>query len=246
MKKLISLSALTQAILIVSMSSCFRQQECGFKGYANDYNEYFLCDRLLMQDTIDLGSDYTMNVDSIKFVLPKHLRIIDARQSFIITPSIWSKENDNVVQYINMDDLSACCVRQESILTNNNIIINPLRLDQKLVDELYFQEKSEISKNELLKSIQKGFEWQEPSPDEFTTTSDIDRWRDENDYEKKTYTNYLRNYTTWKNAPNWKDDLRVENPNFELLATTRYLTLSIQNEQNVKELTFIYSPIIGN
>ena len=123
--------------------------------------------------------------------------------------------------------MEAYCIRQESILTNNGTILNPVRIEQKLINELYFNEKPKISKNQLLKSLQL-----------FSYKYDLKV--------RKLYTNYLRNYTTWKHAPNWQDDVREENPNFELLATTRYLTVSIQNEQHVKNITFIYSPVFGN
>ena len=228
------------------MSSCSSKQECGFPNYASFYNEYYICDSLLKKDTIDFGSDYTVDEDSIRFILPPHFSIVKAMQSFIITPSIWSKESDGVVQYKEFIDLEKYCIRQESILTNNDTILNPMKIEQKLIDELYFRERAEISKKELLNSIKQQFKWKERSPDEYTTAEDIESWRIENDQYRKTYFNYLRNYTTWKNAPNWEDDLREENPNFELLITKRYLTLSIKNGQHVKDITFIYSPIYGN
>ena len=62
-------------------------------------------------------------------------------------------------------------------------------------------------------------------PDEYSSASDINKLILDNDIERKIYTKYLNNYTTWKNAPKEQ---------FELLSVKRYLTLTIQNGENTK------------
>jgi hypothetical protein len=58
-----------------------------------------------------------------------------------------------------------------------------------------------------------------------------------NEREKKVYLKYLNNFTTLQNAN--KD-------NFGLLAIARYLTLSIENNNIIKKVTFEYFPVYGN
>lgn len=155
--------------------------------------------------------------DTIAFHLPNGYKIIEAKQSFIIVPSIWAKDGDEVVQYMDFYDLKMYCNDPKELKIENNILLNPLDIDKNVANELYFKNKKGISKNELLASLQKQI---------------ID-----NQLQKEIYTGYLYNYKNWEKAPREQ---------FELLAVERYLTLTIQNGGNTNKLTMIYKPEYGN
>ncbi len=155
--------------------------------------------------------------DTIAFHLPNGYKIIEAKQSFIIVPSIWAKDGDEVVQYMDFYDLKMYCNDPKELKIENNILLNPLDIDKNVANELYFKNKKGISKNELLSSLQKQL---------------LD-----NQLEKEIYTGYLYNYINWEKAPKEQ---------FELLAVERYLTLTIQNGENTNKLTLIYKPVYGN
>ena len=155
--------------------------------------------------------------DTIAFHLPNGYKIIEAKQSFIIVPSIWAKDGDEVGQYMDFYDLKMYCNDPKELKIENNILLNPLDIDKNVANELYFKNKKGISKNELLSSLQKQL---------------LD-----NQLEKEIYTGYLYNYINWEKAPKEQ---------FELLAVERYLTLTIQNGENTNKLTLIYKPVYGN
>lgn len=180
--------------------------------------------------------------DTIAFHLPNGYKIIEAKQSFIIVPSIWAKDGDEVVQYMDFYDLKMYCNDPKELKIKNNILLNPLDIDENVANELYFKNKKGISKNEIMSSLQKQFNEYELSIinrelDEYYTASDKKKYLIDNQREKKIYTGYLYNYINWEKAPKEQ---------FELLAVERYLTLTIQNGENTNKLTLIYKPLYGN
>jgi hypothetical protein len=164
-----------------------------------------------------VSNSWLGDFDTIAFHLPNGYKIIEAKQSFIIVPSIWAKDGDEVVQYMVFYDLKMYCNDPKELKIENNILLNPLDIDKNVANELYFKNKKGISKNELLSSLQKQL---------------LD-----NQLEKEIYTGYLYNYINWEKAPKEQ---------FGLLAVERYLTLTIQNGENTNKLTLIYYPVYGN
>jgi hypothetical protein len=180
--------------------------------------------------------------DTIAFHLPNGYKIIEAKQSFIIVPSIWAKDEDEVVQYMDFYDLKMYCNDPKVLKLKNNILLNPLDIDEKFAYELYFKSKSGINKNQLLSSLKKQFDASEldlknRKIDDFTSASDKKEYLEKNQREKEIYIGYLKNYINWEKAPKER---------FELLAVERYLTLSIQNGEKINKLTLIYKPVYGN
>jgi uncharacterized Zn finger protein len=134
------------------------------------------------------------------------------------------------------------CNDPKVLKLKNNILLNPLDIDEKFAYELYFKSKSGINKNQLLSSLKKQFDASEldlknRKIDDFTSASDKKEYLEKNQREKEIYTGYLKNYINWEKAPKER---------FELLAVERYLTLSIQNGEKINKLTLIYKPVYGN
>jgi hypothetical protein len=180
--------------------------------------------------------------DSIAFYLPNGYKIIEAKQSFVIIPSIWAKDGDDVIQYMDFYDLKMYCNDPKVFKLKNNILLNPLEIDEMFADELYFKNSNGINKNQLLSSLKKQFDTREldiknRKIDEFFSTSDKKEYLEENQREKEIYTSYLKDYINWGKATKER---------FRLLAVERYLTLSIQNGEKTNKLTLIYVPIYGN
>ena len=239
---------------IVVFSACNKKQKCGPGKYKNGKIEYYLCDSMLDCDTINPGDerwsgendmygiDWIGEFDTIQFRLPEGYTITEAQQAFVIMPSVWAKENDGVVQYISLNDLSAYCPNPKKIEHKNNLFITPVSIDEDLARELYFNTKGDIRKNDLLGEINKIYDRldeanKNTAPDEFTTSAEINEMIKENQRERATYISYLNNYTSWHNAPRSQ---------FELLAPRRYLTLSVKTATELKKITFTYAPVYGN
>jgi hypothetical protein len=241
------------------MYSCHDTQKCGAGKISNGKVEFYICEEMFKQDTIinsdnrwfadaepSLGStvsdSWLGEFDSIVFHLPNGYKIIEAKQSFIIVPSIWAKEGDEVVQYMDFYDLKMYCNDPHDLKLKNNILLNPLDIDEQTTNELYFKNKKGINKNELLASLQKQFNKHELKIKntelyENYTASDKKKELLDNQHEKEVYTDYLSNYINWEKAPREQ---------FELLSVERYLTLTIRNEGNTHKLTLIRKPIYGN
>lgn len=180
--------------------------------------------------------------DSIVFYLPNRYKIIDAKQSFVIIPSIWAKYGDGVIQYKEFNDLKLYCNDPRVLEIENNFLFNHLDIDKIFATELYFNKSNGISKNQLLSSLKKQFDAHELNIknikiDEYTSASDKKEYLKNNQREKEIYSSYLKNYIQWQKAP-------IEQ--FRLLAVERYLTLTIQNGEYTNKLTLIYKPIYGN
>ena len=252
--KIIAISFLISCTII---SSCNGQQKCGVGKLQHSKVEFYICKEMLNLDTIknndkrwfaeselaNLGSDSWLGeFDTIAFHLPLDYKIIEAKQSFVIIPSIWAKHGDEVVQYKDFYELKEYCMNPKIIKPMNNILVKPMNINENLASELYFQNKNGISKNELLLSIQKQFDInnegiKEIKIDELTSASDKKKYLLDNQREKEIYTGYLKNYINWNNAPREQ---------FELLSVERYLTITIQNGESTKTLTFVYLPVYGN
>ena len=180
--------------------------------------------------------------DSIAFYLPNGYKIIDAKQSFVIIPSIWAKDGDEVGQYRSCYGLDLYCNDPRVLEIENNFLFNHLDIDEMFANELYFNKSNGISKNQLLSSLKKKFDAHElhiknMKIDEFTSASDKKEYLKENQREKEIYSSYLKNYINWEKAPSEQ---------FKLLAVERYLTITIQNGEYTNKLTLIYKPIYGN
>lgn len=259
MRNAIKALAIFYALCILTMYSCHDTQKCGAGKISNGKVEFYICEEMLKQDTIinsdnrwfadaepSLGStvsdSWLGEFDSIVFHLPNGYKIIEAKQSFIIVPSIWAKEGDEVVQYMDFYDLKMYCDDPQELKLKNNILLNPLDIDEHKTNELYFKNKKGINKKELLASLQKQFNKHElkiknTELDENYTASDKKEELLHNQHEKDVYTGYLSNYINWEKAPREQ---------FELLSVERYLTLTIRNGGNTYKLTLIRKPIYGN
>jgi len=220
----------------------------------NRDNRWFAESDFVMQDWVEyenvpilerppiVSNSWPGEFDTIAFYLPIGYKIIEAKQSFVIIPSIWAEERHSVVQYRGLYDLKIHCNNTKVLNFNNNAIINAFDIDEKLATELYFKNKKGISKDEILSSLQKQFnavekELKETKIDEFTTAADKKAYLINNQREKQIYTSYLKNYENWGKAPRKK---------FELLAVERYLTLTIQKGESNKKITLFYEPVYGN
>ena len=269
--KIIAISFLISSFI---STSCNGQQKCGVGKLYHSKVEFYICEEMLNIDTIKnddnrwfaesefvsmrnwveyknvpildsppiMEESWLGEFDTIAFHLPLDYKITEAKQSFVIIPSIWARDGDEVVQYKDFYELKEHCINPKVIKPTNNVLVNPLNINENLANELYFKNENEISKNELLLSLKKQFDSQETFlkemvPDEYSSASDINKLILDNHIERKIYTKYLNNYTTWKNAPKEQ---------FELLSVKRYLTLTIQNGENTKTLTFVYIPVYGN
>ena len=145
-------------------------------------------------------------------------------------------------QYMEFYDLKMYCTDSKELKIENNILLNPLDIDENVANELYFKNKNGISKNELLVSLQKQFNELElfhrnSELDEYYTASDKKEYLTEIQREREIYNGYIKNYIDWKNTPSEQ---------FELLAIERFLTLTIQKGGSINKLTFIYNPVYGN
>lgn len=233
--------SLILVLMLISFFNSFSQEKCGHTNFKRNKADYLLCDSLLQQDTI--YENYLFgDFDTIHFVLPQDYKIIEETQSFLIVPSIWALSNANVSQYISFDDLKVYCVNEEIIHPKNDNLINSFENNQSLINLLYFNKHPEISKNDLLNSIKKQYDKIDSdlsgrAPDEYTTSSDLKKWKIQNENERKIYTNYLNKYTTWKNAPRNQ---------YELLIETVYITITLNHLQQNKKITFVYNKINGN
>lgn len=252
MKNKNKLICIFYAICILIMFSCRENQKCGVeKIISTDKLDFFICEEMFNQDTI-IHSDsrwfaepiiesWLGDFDTIAFHLPNGYKIIEARQSFIIVPSIWAldPERFDVGQYMVLDNLKMYCNDSKELKIENNILPNPLDID---ANELYFKNKKGISKNELLSSLQKQFNELElytinHELDEYYTATDKKKYLIEHQREREIYNGYLKNYIDWKNAPSEQ---------FQLLEIERFLTLTIQNGRSTNKLTLMDSPIYGN
>ena len=180
--------------------------------------------------------------DGVKFILPNGYKIIDAKLSAEITPSIWPNINENVTQYLTFSEYSILCKDVKKLEINKNTIMHPMELKEKLIRDVYFNNAPKLRKDQLVNFLNKKFEEEktyikELKYDTLYSSKEIKEKLIENEREKKVYLKYLKNFTTLKNAN--KD-------NFGLLAMVRYLTLSIENKNNIKKVTFEYFPVYGN
>jgi hypothetical protein len=239
---------------VLLFSACNKKQKCGTGKYKNGKLNFYICDSMLACDTIEPGDErwigetdmtgigWIGEFDTIQFYLPDGYTIAEARQAFLITPSLWAKEDDPVVQYITFGSLRTYCPNPKPIEHQKNMFVTPVAIEEDLMQELFFKNKEDIWKSELEEVIQSLYgkldeEYKSTTPDEFTTASDINERIKENQREWKIYASYLNNYTNWHKAPRKQ---------FELLATTRYLTLSVKTKSELKKITFVYSPVYGN
>ena len=252
--KIIAISFLISSFI---SSSCNGQQKCGVGKLYHSKVEFYICEEMLNIDTIknddnrwfaeselaNFVSDSRLGeFDTIAFHLPLDYKITEAKQSFVIIPSIWARQGDKVGQYYDFYELKEHCINPKVIKPTNNVLVNAMNINENLATELYFKNKNGISKNELLLSIEKQFDAnneriKEMKIDEYTTASDKKKYLLDYQREKEIYTGYLKNYINWKNAPREQ---------FELLSVKRYLTLTIQNGENTKTLTLVYIPVYGN
>lgn len=189
-----------------------------------------------------MSNSWLSEFDTIVFYLPRDCKIIDAKQSFVIVPSIWAKEGDDVLQYFAFDNLKSLCIDPQVLEIENNTILNPFRINEKDAIELYFKNNKEISKNDLLTSLNSYFYSQElylknTEFNDFFTPIDQKKFLKENQDTKDVYVSYLRNYVNWEQAPA---------DQFMLLDVEAYLTLTIHNGTSLNKLTFICKPVIGN
>jgi hypothetical protein len=220
--------------IIVSIFSC-SQQKCGLLNKDDNYGSISylnICDEMIQEDTIyhkdviwtagtelaEMGIGFIFESDTIQFYLPDNYRIVKVMQSFKLIPSIWARGEDNVGQFITFDNLGALCSSDITEDVKDNKLANPLDISDSLTTALYFKQNKVISKQDLISEIENMPNW------------------DSND-ERETFKSYLNNYSSWTKAPREQ---------FELIAGERFLTLYIRVGDDVKDLTFVYSPVYGN
>jgi hypothetical protein len=236
-------------LALIAFSCNSNSQKCGSNKFQkNRIVEFNLCKNIIDQDTAkgellnqSMGPDWE-DFDGIKFILPKGYKIIDAKLSAKITPSIWPDINENVIQYLTFSEYSILCKDVKKLKINENTIMHPMELKENLIRDVYFKNAPKLRKDQLVNILNKRFEEEEIYINELKSDTsysakDIQEKHLENEREKKVYLKYLNNFTTLKNA---------NKENFGLLAIARYLTLSIENNNNIKKVTFEYFPVYGN
>jgi hypothetical protein len=209
-----------------------RQDSFSLDGEYKLFSYVHICEDMIQEDTIqnsdnrwtvgteleEMGIGYVFESDTIQFSLPKNFRIVKVRQSFKLVPSVWSKMEDEVGQFIAFENFGALCSYENADGLNDNKLANPLDINDSLAMELYFKHNKVISKKDLISEIENMPNW-------------------DSNKEKETFKSYLNNYSSWSKAPREQ---------FELIAGERLLTLYIQVGDDIKDLTFVYSPVYGN
>lgn len=235
-------------IAVITLSCNSNSQKCGYIKFENGIMEFNLCNSFLVQDTVKAEiinqsmEPNWLEIDGVKFNLPSGYKIIDAKLSTEITPSLWPDINENVIQYLTFSDYSILCKDVKKVEINGSTIMHPMELEEKLISDLYFNNAPKLRKAQLVNYLIKIFEekknyFKELKPDSIYSAKDIKDKLLDNEREKRVYLKYLNNFTTMRNATK---------ENFSLLAEARYLTLSIENNNNIKEVTLEYFPVYGN
>jgi hypothetical protein len=239
---------LLMLLTLVVITSSVNAQKCGYVKFNQGIIDYNLCNNFLNQDTIkaeilNKNMEPTWSeIDGVKFNLPNGYKIVGAKLSTVITPSLWPNMNENVIQYQTFDDFSILCKDVKKLQANDNIIMHPMELNQQQIIDNYFSNATEIHKDQLVNYLNKVFDKEkkyltELKPDKIISAKDIKKDLLENERTRKVYLKYLNNFTTMKNAPR---------EIFDLLTTIEYLTLTIENNNKTKEVTLEYFPIHGN
>lgn len=248
---LLVMIAITGTIVLIS---CKQSQKCGLENFNSNKSEFYICEDMLKEDTLDPqddrwfrssdvdGNSWLGYSDAVHFNLPANYKIIKVEQSFKLVPSIWARSEDDVTQLIKLPELQKYGVFPKEIKLIDNVLNEPLQINEKVAREMYFKVKARIEKKELLNSMQKLFESYETeikgiTNDSSTTLADKLKMIKDNRRERNIYLNYLKNYSTWNNA---------SSDQFSILDVQGYLTLTIQNEKNKFKLTLINTPVHGN
>jgi hypothetical protein len=144
-----------------------------------------LCDSLLGLDSINMDNmefDPLPHIDNCKviFNIPEGSEIIDVERQVYVYPTIWSSPSDNLLQYIQLDDLVYIAKRKLAIEKPNTLIYPKIELSKNILKQ--FQN---ITKDKLRYSL-----------DNILLHSN-DSYYDENkkDKEKRIWIGYLEKYT---------------------------------------------------
>jgi hypothetical protein len=246
------------AICILTLSSCSETNICGPIENTSNKIEFHICEDILKKDTLDskwfekLNEKYSSNewledFDTIAFFLPDGYEIIEASQSFLLIPSIWAKYGDEVdMQFFLFYNLQMHC-KNPNFKMNNNMLIKGFGNIGKLSNELYFKNKKNIDKNELLTELKKYYdasalEISELSEDDSTKK----KYLIDNQRAKSIWEGYLNNYINWETASSRQWDGGEQLESFGLLKEAIFLTLTIKNEESTDKITIVYRPTYGN
>jgi hypothetical protein len=154
-------------------------------GLADAIFSFNLCDSLLALDTINMDNmefDPLSHIDNCKIIfnMPEGCEIIEAERQVYVYPTIWSSPADELLQYIQLDDLVYIAKRKLIIQKPNTLIYPKIELTKNILKQ--FQN---ITKDKLRFSL-----------DNILLNSN-DSYNNENikDKEKRIWMGYIDKYT---------------------------------------------------
>lgn len=116
---------------------------CGFETTEkNGTFEMFLfnfCDSLLELDSIDMDKlDFDplphVNSCNVKLFLPKDIKLLKAERFVNIYPTIWSRQADNITQFMQLDEL-VYKSKRELICKNNTFFYPKIEISKSILKE---------------------------------------------------------------------------------------------------------------
>ena len=132
---------------------------CGFETTEkNGTFEIFLfnfCDSLLELDSIDmkkLDFDPLPHVNScnVKLVLPGNIKLLKAERCVNIYPTIWSRQRDNVTQFMQLDEL-VYKSKRELICKNNTLFYPKIEISKSIRKEFDQIDQKQLKKATIIK-----------------------------------------------------------------------------------------------